>query len=137
MVNCFIDSDVILDVLLNREPFSQDSEAILKMAEQKKIRLFTTPVVYSNIHYIISKELGNKKALDILQDLMTIVDILKVGKEEVVFAFKSGFDDFEDGLQYAAVYNSKSVATIITRNVRDYRQSQIPIIEPAEFLKVI
>ena len=111
----FLDSDVILDVFANREPYYQDSAKLLSLIEQKHVLGFTTPLVFANIHYILRKLKSKEEALQNLRKLRIIVSVLALDENHTDSALNSDFSDFEDALQY---YSAKgnSLDCIITRN---------------------
>lgn len=136
MVSCFIDSDIILDHILDREPFSKDTGKILSLAENRKIKLFTSAIVLSNVFFLIRKSFGNKRSIQLIDQLLELIDVIPVGKREVISAIKGGFLDFEDGLQNAAAENKNIITTILTRNIKDYKQSNLSVVPPKEFLSM-
>ncbi len=130
----FVDSDVILDVLEKREPFYSYSAQILSLGDEKKIKLFTTSLVFANVYYLLRRHLGKTKARESLRKLRTIVDIIAPGGKEVDLSLNSEFADFEDALQYFTALGNK-INLIVTRNVRDYKNSQISITTPQQFVE--
>lgn len=137
MKNVLIDTDVILDLFLDREPFSENAATILSMCENNEIAGFVTPVIISNVYYILSQENKQDKVLDKLKNLLLIIDVLVIDKTTILVALNSGFKDFEDALQnYAAELNG-TIDLIITRNTKDYKKSEIGVMNPVAFLKTI
>ncbi len=137
MKKALIDSDVILDVYFGREPFSESSKQILFLCERQKIEGFVTPVIVSNVYYILKKQSNHLIALKSIKKLLAIVDIIIIDKEVIIKAINSDFQDFEDALQNFSAVNSKLVSIIVTRNVRDYKSSKLAILTPEFFLKGI
>lgn len=130
----FVDSDVILDVLEKREPFYSYSAQILTLGDEKKIKLVTTSLVFSNVYYLLRKHLGIDKAKESLRKLRVIVDVISVNAKEVDLALNSEMSDFEDALQYFTAMNSK-IGFIITRNVRDYKNPKLIVQTPQEYIE--
>ncbi|WP_040842737.1 type II toxin-antitoxin system VapC family toxin [Treponema saccharophilum] len=130
----FVDSDVILDVLEKREPFYSYSAQILTLGDEKKIKLVTTSLVFSNVYYLLRKHLGIDKAKESLRKLRVIVDVISVNAKEVDLALNSEMSDFEDALQYFTALNSK-IGFIITRNVRDYKNPKLIVQTPQEYIE--
>jgi predicted nucleic acid-binding protein len=137
MRNILIDTDVILDFFFDRKPFSDQSAQILTMCETKKIKGFITPVICSNLYYLLRQRARHEKVIDKLKLLMSVTDVLIMDKEVVFQALNSGFNDFEDALQNFSAIKSGNVEVIITRNVKDFKNSTIGALTPENYLKTI
>ena len=129
----FLDSDVLLNYLTAREPFLNEIKIIIDQGIKKEIELYTSSLIAANIHYFISKTENSKQARIKLDKLTSFIKILNVGENEILEAIKSKFKDFEDSIQNACATNSK-MKIIVTRNVKDFKHSQLPIMTPIEFL---
>ena len=132
-ISIFIDSDVILDVLLNRTQFPHSHQLILKVS-QKEIIAYTSPIILTNCHYLISKHRNRSQANLAMRSLRQIFQISAVNQSTVDQALASNIQDFEDALQYFSAIDQK-LNYLITRNIRDYPDNpSLPILTPAEFL---
>lgn len=137
MKSILIDSDIILDVLAYREPFVNDSKKIIEMCELNEIYGHTTPVILANVYYLMHKRLSDSLCRSIIKNLLNTIDVLQIGKPQILKALDSNFKDFEDALQnYSAVASGK-IDTIITRNIKDYKHSQLAVMTPELFLKSV
>ena len=137
MKNILIDTDVILDFFLDREPFSENAAKILSLCEKKEIIGFVTPVIVTNVYYLLSQKGKQEKVIEKLKILLSLLEILIIDKNSIMVALNSDFKDFEDALQnYAAELNGK-IDIIVTRNTKDYKKSELGIMNPEEFLKSI
>ena len=134
MENVFIDTDVIVDFLTDRKPFSLESAKIFSLIDQKKIKGCVSSLSFSNLYYVLRKFGTHKKVISSLQDLSEMVDIMKVDSDIVKSALTSDFKDFEDSIQYFAAQEQKKVDCIITRNIKDYKDSSLPVMTPETFL---
>jgi predicted nucleic acid-binding protein len=134
MENVFIDTDVIVDFLTDRKPFSLESAKIFSLIDQKKIKGCVSSLSFSNIYYVLRKFGTHKKVISSLQELSEMVDILKVDGDIVKSALTSDFKDFEDSIQFFAAQEYKKVDCIITRNIKDYKDSSLPVMTPETFL---
>ncbi|MEX0719889.1 MAG: PIN domain-containing protein [Balneolaceae bacterium] len=132
----FIDSDICLDALTNRSPFSKNAIQILYLAETKKIIAVTSSLSFSNMFYLLSKWSSVSKAYTQLSKLKTIISIASVREQEVDASLASKWRDFEDAIQYHSALPCNCSA-IITRNKSDYKKSEIPVLSPDEFLRFI
>jgi len=134
MGNVFIDTDVIIDFLTDRKPFSLESAKIFSLIDQKKIKGCVSSLSFSNLYYVLRKFGTHKKVISSLQELSDMVDILKVDSDIVKSALNSDFKDFEDSIQYFSAQEHKKVDCIITRNIKDYKDSSLPVMTPETFL---
>mgnify|MGYP006277630119 CR=1 FL=1 len=137
MRKLLIDSDVILDLFFERKPHSDSASEIFILCEKGKIKGFVTPVICSNIYYILRRVASHPKVIEKLNQLLNIVDVLSMDKEVVLSALGSGFKDFEDALQNFAAERSQLIDAIVTRNVKDYAKSEIGVHAPDSFLKLL
>ena len=136
MKKILIDSDVILDFFFDRKPYSEDSTIILNLCEQGQLKGFITPVIISNIYYILRRTARHEKVIEKLKQLLTIVDVLQMDRLVIEKALNSGFKDFEDALQNFSAINNGEIEVIVTRNVKDYRKSEIGILSPDSLVKL-
>jgi predicted nucleic acid-binding protein len=135
--NLFVDTDVILDVLLNREDHYNNSAAIFKCFENNTVQLYTSPTVIINAHYIGQKQLSQEKCKSGIKYLLAYFNIIDASKATILQAYSSGFSDIEDAIQYFTALNAGIIDCIITRNIRDYKKAtqDLPVLTPAQFLK--
>ena len=137
MTQALIDTDVILDFFLERKPFFKDSVKILSLAENKKIKIFVSSLSFSNSYYILRQVGSHETVIDNLRKLAKISEILSVNSKSVELALYSEFKDFEDALQYFSAYQKNKINVINTRNIKDYKKSELPVMTPDNYLKSI
>jgi predicted nucleic acid-binding protein len=130
----FIDTDVILDFMIAREPFAMDAARIFSLSEKKEIFICTTGLVFSNAYYILRKLGPHKKVIEKLTRLARLNDIIGLNKTVVIHALESGFGDFEDALQHYAALSEKA-GIIITRNTKAFKNSELAVMTPDQYLK--
>jgi predicted nucleic acid-binding protein len=133
-VKVLIDTDFILDLLLDREPFAQSAAVILSLCEKKILHGHVTPVTISNLYYVLRKDNSHKKVIEAIQKLIQIVDIAIMDKFCIEYALNSGFKDFEDALQNFTAQNH-NIECLITRNTKDYKKSNLTVLTPDGFLE--
>lgn len=133
MKTVFVDSDIILDLLLAREQ-KVYSLALFQLCFEQHCNLVTTPIVIANVHYIAAKQLKTKTIIENLKKLKKIIRLIHVSDYSFVKALDSDFADFEDALQYFAAVEAR-VNYIVTRNKKDYKKSKIPVLTAEEFIK--
>lgn len=137
MKNLFVDTNIIIDVLGNRQPFNESAAKLFDLAEKGKISLMISALSYSNIYYIIKKTCSHKQMISLLKDLEALTETLDVTKEIISKSLTSDFKDFEDSIQYNTALANKKISAIVTRNVKDYKDSKLTVLTPDEVLSVI
>lgn len=134
MKNVLIDTDTILDFFLARRPFDKEATEIFKLAYSKEILSSVTVLSYANAYYFIRKFTDKKRALELLKYLKKIVHTINVDENILENALNSDFTDFEDALQYYCAKSMPAIEIIITRNIKDFNKSKIPVYTPKRFL---
>jgi hypothetical protein len=137
--NLFLDSDVILDVALQREGFYEDSFPLFKMREEQIILLYTSSSVVMNVQYISTTFKGKNKATEGIKYLLNFLEILDCNKKIIVKAYNTKCKDVEDAVQYFTAINSDIPTYFITRNIKDYKdigEISLPVLTPSQFLKL-
>ena len=134
MIKIFLDSDIILDLLLKRK--EHESIAIL-MTDliRKKFLGFTTPIVIANIHYIMTKLADKKKSIENIKKLRKFISIMPINEKIIDDALNHKSIDFEDSIQYLTAEKNQ-IDFIITRNKNDYKKSKIPVFNAKEFINL-
>jgi len=134
MKNLLIDTNIILDLLAKRQPFYDFAAELFSLADKKKIKLYTSSLSIINTNYILSKTLSEKEAREILRKFRILVKILSCDEKIIDLGLNSHFKDFEDSVQYFTA-TENNINGIITRNLKDFKSSQIPVMTAEEFLK--
>jgi predicted nucleic acid-binding protein len=129
----YVDSDIILDLVIGRQPFVAEAKRLFAMAESGKVKLYTTPVVFANIFYILRKQYSAETIKTNLKILRQLISIIPADESSVDKALTSPFTDFEDALQYHAALDN-GMSAIITRNLSDFRFATIPVMTAGDFL---
>jgi len=130
------DTNIILDVLLDRKPFSEHASFLMSKVERSEINGFLCATTMTTIHYLLSKYLDKKKAIVSITSIMTLFEIASVNQLVIENALKSKFSDFE----YSVLHESARHAGaeyIITRNIKDFKKSKIPAYTATEFLSML
>lgn len=128
-----MDTDVILDFLLNQDPYINEITEIIERSVLNEMTLCVSSLTISNLHYIISRIENKKSADNKIRKILKLLTVENVGQTTVIKAMESEFGDFEDGIQnYCAEKADHKV--LITRNTKDYKKSSLAIMTPKEFL---
>jgi len=133
MNKVFVDSDVILDLLAHRIPHFHFAALLFTFADMKKIELYTSPTVLCNVFYILRKEIGIEQAKTTIRKLRLIINIIDSSEKTIDCVLNSDFSDFEDAIQYYTAQNH-NLSVIVTRNVKDYKNSNLSVETPEMFL---
>lgn len=128
-----IDTNIILDVLCKRPAFYEDSAKVFKLCEVKKISGVISSLSIPNIMYILRKELDADKTREILDILMLIFSVADLKADDLKKAAGMRFKDYEDAIQSACATRIKA-NYIVTRNIKDFSESKVTAIKPAELL---
>ena len=133
MIKALIDTNIIIDIALQREPFYLDAIQVFNKINEQKISAFISASAITDIFYILKKSNGKDKTLAFLKELLDVVDVASVNKSNILQALYSGWNDFEDAVQ-AQVAIENGFEIIITRNPHDYRNSQtLQVLTPHDF----
>ena len=137
MSRVLLDTDVILDFFFDRQPFSEFAMQILSLCEANKLQGFVTPVICSNVYYLLRQTARQEKVIDKLKQLLLITDVLSMDQEVIKNALNSAFKDFEDALQNYAAVKHGGIDVILTRNLKDYKTSEIGVLTPETYIKTM
>ena len=129
-----VDTNIIIDVLLEREPFVNDSYKLLSLCEEHQIDGFVSASSITDIYYLVRKYThSNELAYKAIGKILEIVKICSVTNAEVLTAFQKKAKNFEDCL-VAVCAKSINCDYIVTRNIKDFEEFDIPAIAPADLL---
>ncbi|MFC3415972.1 type II toxin-antitoxin system VapC family toxin [Algoriphagus hitonicola] len=132
MKRYFLDTNILLDFLGNRQPFGKYALEIFNKSRLKEWELWTSDNSILTSYYIISQEIGETESRTKISRLINFLEIQPTKKTHIQKALTSDFKDLEDGVQYFSGSSIPKIKGIITRNKKDFRSSQIPVFEPWE-----
>lgn len=136
MDKLFIDTNVVIDLLSQRVDFYEASQDLFTYAIDNQIELIVSTLTFANTHYILKDQLKLSKVRSSLRKFKALVDVAAFDDKILELALEEEFKDFEDGIQYyIAIENSCDA--IITRNKKDFKKSNIPILNAAEFMRLV
>ena len=137
MKKLFVDTNIVIDLLSRREPFFEEAATLFSLADKKQIELSVSSLTFANTSYTLLRQMDSNKAKSILRKLRLIMTILPLDDKIVGLALNDDtFSDFEDGLQYfTAIENGQEL--IITRNLKDFKGSKIPVMTAKQFIETI
>ena len=129
-------TNIIIDVLLDRKPFSEHASYLMSKVERSEINGFLCATTVTTIHYLLSKYLDKEKAIDSINSIMALFEIASVNRLVIENALKSKFSDFEDSVLHESARHA-GAEYIITRNIKDFKKSKIPAYTATEFLSML
>jgi len=133
----FMDSDVVIDFFTDRDPHVNPASELFELNEQGIIKIFLSAVSINNIYYIVRRFLGHKKAIQVIESLTEMTEIIGTTKNEILQALKNDFSDYEDSIQYSSALTIQKLDAIITRNIKDYKNSKIAVMTPHSFIQMM
>ena len=132
----FWDTNVMLDFLGEREPFYISAAKIATLADKREVTVIASALSYATTSYFLTKYEGLEKTKDKLRKFKVISEICELDELIIEKGLNSDFSDFEDSLQYFSALRTEC-DIIITRNAKDFKKSQIPVMTPDEYLNSI
>ena len=133
MKKIFLDTNILLDVLLDRSPYVHPAQVIWSLAEKKKIRAAVSALSLRNVFFIIKKLSSSEKGYKAVETLVDLFQIVEVGSKMIQKALEIRLPDFEDAIQYYAALKFRA-GVMISRDRSGFKASRIPIMDSAEFV---
>ena len=133
MKKVFLDTNIIVDLIADRKPFSKYAIQIFKLAEEQKLEIFTSSHSIATTHYLLKKYLDEKSLREVLYNLIEILIVIPVDLDIIRKGLRSSHKDFEDSIQILCASSIENMNCIITRDVKDFKNSEIPVLSPDEF----
>ena len=135
-MTALVDTNVVLDVLLAREPFLSDSIRVLEAVEISRCRGLLCATTLTTIHYILRCAVGTKVSGKRVGDLLSIFDVAPVNRPILETAVGKNFTDFEDAVMHQAAIQA-GADCVVTRNITDFKNADLPVFTPAQFLAAL
>lgn len=137
--NVFIDTDIILDVVLDRENFYESSSKIFQLFENGEVKLFTSPSIIINAQYTGQRFISKEKCRATINYLLNYFIILEANIIIIRKAYQSMFSDIEDAIQYYTATQNDKINYFLTRNIKDFKTNDksLSVITPVQYLKLI
>lgn len=132
MKNIFLDTNIIVDLIADRPPFSKYAIELFSLAEDNKIKLYTSSHSLATTHYLLKKYIEEKELRVILHNLLEFITIIPVDLDVLRKSLHSKHKDFEDAVQIYCASSINGMEYIVTRNIKDFKNSEIPALLPNE-----
>lgn len=135
----FVDTDIILDIVLDRQEFFENSSKIFQQFENGEVLLFTSPSIIINAQYTGQRLIAKEKCRATISYLLNYFIILEANISIIKKAYQSKFSDIEDAIQYYTATQNDKINYFITRNIKDFKsgENNLAVITPSQFLKLI
>ena len=130
------DTNIILDVLLDRRPFSEHAAFLLSKVERSEMNGFLCATTITTIHYLLEKYLDKKKAIDSIASLLALFEVAPVNRLVIENAIEAHFTDFEDSILHESARHA-GAEYIITRDINDFKNAKLPTFTPVEFSNML
>ncbi|HEX8888570.1 MAG TPA: PIN domain-containing protein [Pyrinomonadaceae bacterium] len=128
------DTDVVLDLVLDREPFADAAAVLFTQHEKGRIRGYISGITIINVFYITRKAKGIAGARKSVEELLATLSVCPLDQPVLLSAHNLTFTDYEDAVQHACA-TASGLDAIITRNLADYKNATLPVFSPTDFLK--
>jgi len=132
----FLDTNVVVDLLGEREPFYNSIAKIATLADKGKIQLVVSALTYSTVYYLLSRFEDKEAVKEKIRKFKVLAETSDLTDKVIEKGLSSKFRDFEDSLQYHCAVD-KDCDILITRNGKDFKDSEIPVFTPDEYLNFL
>lgn len=132
MKKIFVDTNILVDLLADRKPFSKYAVEIFTAAERKKVKLFTSSYSIATTYYLLKKFIDDNSLRKTLLDLIEYLTIISVNTEVLTKGLRSKQKDFEDSIQIYCATTIDKIDCIVTRNIKDFKGCEILVLTPDE-----
>ena len=137
MKTIFLDTNVIIDFLADREPYADEAALIFQHSLSGKLSIYVSALSFNNIYYILRRQYSHKECIKMLYTLSEWTNILDASKVMVIKSMQSDFNDFEDAMQYFTALTHPEIECIVTRNTKDFKKSKLPVMTPREIVSLL
>ncbi len=136
MDKILVDTNIVIDLLTKRKEFYKPASKLFTLSDNKEIKLAISSLTFANTFYLLSKALNPMKAKEILRKFKLLVKVLPMDDKIIDLSLNSDFKDFEDAVQYFTALENK-LEIIITRNLKDFKLSKIPVMTANDYIIMI
>ncbi len=129
----FLDTNIVIDLLGEREPYYESAAKITTLADKGKAQIFISALTYATTFYLLRRYESNEIVKEKMRKFKVIAETSDLTDKIIDKGLVSKFSDFEDSLQYYCALKAEC-NLIITRNGKDFKESEIPVLTPNEYL---
>jgi predicted nucleic acid-binding protein len=131
-----LDTNVVLDVLLERRPYAGPASQVLSLVDSGRIEGAVTAMAMTTVHYLVQRALGRRRADECVCRLLDMVAVAPVDVGVLLAATRTGFPDFEDAVVYTAALAWRADG-IVTRDAGGFRKARLPVFEAHELWSAV
>lgn len=135
MDKILVDTNIVLDLLAEREEFLIETQELFTLSDQKKVNLYISSLTFANTYYVLNQKLKIENTRKILRNFKILVTVLPIDDKIISLSLDSDFKDFEDAIQYYTSLEN-DIDVIITRNLKDFKLSKLPVLTARDYLKL-
>ena len=132
MKHIFMDTNVVIDFLADRQPFSLHAARLFDLTISGKVKIYISAVSYNNIYHILRQSLSNAATIKLLKELAEMTEVADVTKAIIQQSLKTDFKDYENAIQYYCALSISKIDFIVTRDTKDFKNSVLPVLTPTE-----
>ena len=138
MKKVFLDTNVLIDYLARREQFFEPAAQVVQLGRLRKYEILVSALSFATASFVLEAhhKLPNEVIVRMFAHFITLCNVTPVDSITIAEAIKSYFSDFEDAMQYCSAVR-EGADVIVTRNCKDFALAQIPVYEPAEFIRML
>ena len=137
MKNIFVDTNVIIDFLGNRESFSNAATELFDLYEENKKKIFVSAISYTNVYYLLYKQIkSHKEVISLLNTLFDLTELIDVNKNIISQSLHSSFSDFEDSVQFYSAISNAKIDIIVSRDKKGFKKSTLPVLDVEQALRI-
>ena len=137
MKNIFVDTNVIIDFLGNRESFSNAATELFDLYEGNKKKIFVSAISYTNVYYLLYKQIkSHKEVISLLNTLFDLTELIDVNKNIISQSLHSSFSDFEDSVQFYSAISNAKIDIIVSRDKKGIKKSTLPVLDVEQALRI-
>ncbi len=137
MKHFFLDTNILIDLLADRKPFSESAAMLFEWAAQNEIKLHISAISINNIYYILRQQLTHPRCIKLIKEITDLTSMIDANKKIIEQSLDSDFKDLEDAIQYQSALTHEKILAIITRDLKGYKHSKLPVITSKEAVKMI
>ena len=137
MKKVFVDTNILVDLIADRKPFSKFAIQLFLKAEERKIKLYASSHSIATTHYLLKKYIEERDLREVLFNILDYLNIVAIDLDVLKKGLKSKHKDFEDALQIISAYSIEKIDCIVTRNIKDFKESEIRVLSPDELIKYL
>lgn len=135
MEKLFLDTNIILDLVSPRPPFSLFAQKLFSKSQKLKIGIYASALSFPNINYLLSRVTNKETAKQVLLKVKPLITILPLNDKIIQLALASDFNDFEDAIQYYTALEH-NITRLITRDLKDFKKANIRVMTSEEYLNL-